>query len=291
MNRRIVAGLDGSTESVAAARWAAREAELRAVPLHLVHAEEWETSAGFPVTGADVRHQWAQNLLLETSESLRGEHPGLDISTEWLDGLPTASLIGVAAVSDMLVLGSRGLGSIAGSVLGSVGMAAVRTTERPVVLVRASEDGTARSGSGHPARDMLMGVDISRPCDRLLAFAFEEASRRACTLRVMHSWSAPPVLGYAPPLYPGIGREANRGIAAALHDLLAPWQHKFPSVHLVERVTAGHPAQELLGAEDGAGIVIVGRRIRRSVFGAHIGPVAHALIHHALAPVAVIAHD
>ncbi|MGW7456279.1 universal stress protein [Streptomyces sp. NPDC054797] len=290
MNRRIIAGLDGSAESVAAARWAAREAELREVPLHLVHAEEWGIPAGVPVMGADVRSRWARSILRETSEELREEHPGLDISTAWLDGLPTASLVGLAAVSDMLVLGSRGLGSIAGSVLGSVGMAAVRTTERPVVLVRASQDATARSGSVRADRDMLMGVDISRPCDRLLAFAFEEASRRACTLRVMQSWSAPPVLGYAPPLYPGIGREVNR-ISAALHDLLAPWHDKFPSVHLVERVTVGHPAQELLGAEGGACLVVVGRRIRRSVFGAHIGPVAHALIHHALAPVAVIAHD
>jgi nucleotide-binding universal stress UspA family protein len=40
MSQRIVVGLDGSAESVAAAHWGAREALLRDAPLHLVHAEE-----------------------------------------------------------------------------------------------------------------------------------------------------------------------------------------------------------------------------------------------------------
>ncbi|MFF2406624.1 universal stress protein [Streptomyces sp. NPDC058092] len=38
MNQRIVVGLDGSAESVAAAHWAAREALLRSAPVHLVHS-------------------------------------------------------------------------------------------------------------------------------------------------------------------------------------------------------------------------------------------------------------
>ncbi|MEV5437504.1 universal stress protein [Streptomyces sp. NPDC052682] len=34
-----------------------------------------------------------------------------------------------------------------------------------------------------------------------------------------------------------------------------------------------------------------GRRVRRSPFGIHIGPVTHAVVHHATAPVAVVPHD
>ncbi|QES47060.1 hypothetical protein DEJ50_03545 [Streptomyces venezuelae] len=36
---------------------------------------------------------------------------------------------------------------------------------------------------------------------------------------------------------------------------------------------------------------VVGRRVRRSALGAHIGPLTHAVMHHATSPVAVVAHD
>ena len=40
-----------------------------------------------------------------------------------------------------------------------------------------------------------------------------------------------------------------------------------------------------------ADLVIVGRRLRRAPLRAHIGPVAHAVMHHSAAPVAVARHD
>lgn len=91
----------------------------------------------------------------------------------------------------MLVLGSRGLSTLTGFVLGSVGMAVIQATERPIVLVRAAEDATPHVHGRHMDRDIVVGIDISRPCDDLLAFAFDEASRRACTLHALHSWMLP----------------------------------------------------------------------------------------------------
>ncbi len=37
--------------------------------------------------------------------------------------------------------------------------------------------------------------------------------------------------------------------------------------------------------------MVVGRRIRRSAMGAHIGTVTHAVLHHATTPVTVVVHD
>ena len=53
------------------------------------------------------------------------------------------------------------------------------------------------------------------------------------------------------------------------------------------------PALRVLLIDDSAdaSLVVVGRRTRRSPLGPHIGPVAHAVLHHAKAPVAVVAHD
>jgi nucleotide-binding universal stress UspA family protein len=50
-------------------------------------------------------------------------------------------------------------------------------------------------------------------------------------------------------------------------------------------------ANLLIGASRTASLVVVGRRVRHHPSGAHIGPVTHAVLHHATAPVAVVAHD
>ncbi|MCX5309125.1 universal stress protein [Streptomyces sp. NBC_00160] len=291
MNDRIVAGLDGSTESLAAARWAAREGLLRGLPLHLVHAEEWSSPRDLPMPTSDVRRHWAQALLNETADELRASHPGLEVGIRSIDGRPAAELASVAVGANMIVLGSRGLGTVTGFVLGSVGMAVIQATVRPVVMVRASEDAVPHPDGRHAARELLAGVDISRPCDALLAFAFEEAARRACALHVLHSWSLPPLVGYGAAYDPRVHAQLEMSAEASLHDVLAPWRDKYPDVGVISRASLGHAATELIRMGAEAGLIVVGRRIRRSSIGAHIGPVTHAVLHHAKAPVAVIAHE
>ncbi|AKL69521.1 MULTISPECIES: universal stress protein [Streptomyces] len=291
MNDRIVAGVDGSAEGLAAAHWAAREALLRGVPLHLVHAEEWSSPRSLAVPTSEVRRHWAQALLTETADELRARHPELDVHVRSFDGRPAAELSGMAAGSDMIVLGSRGLGTVTGFILGSVGMAVIQATVRPVVMVRANEAAAQHPDGRHGARELLVGVDTSRPCEALLAFAFEEAARRACALHILHNWSLPPLVGYGAAYDPRVHAQLEMSADASLRDVLAPWQDKYPDVGVIARASVGHAATELIRMGSGADLIVVGRRIRRSSVGAHIGPVAHAVLHHAKAPVAVIAHE
>ncbi|QPK49234.1 universal stress protein [Streptomyces gardneri] len=53
----------------------------------------------------------------------------------------------------------------------------------------------------------------------------------------------------------------------------------------------GSAGQELVRATATADLVVVGRHTRRSGVGPHLGHVAHAVLHHSRAPVAVIVHD
>ncbi|MGW9115063.1 universal stress protein [Streptomyces sp. NPDC055663] len=291
MNRRIVVGLDGSAESVAAAHWGAREALLRGSPLHLVHAEMWSSPHVGPSAGSEERRRAARTFLREASDELLGTHPRLAVSAESFDGQPAASLARATAGASMLVLGSRGLGTFRGFVLGSVGMSVIHAVEQPVVLVRASEDALPHTQGRHRDRDVVVGVDTARPCDALLSFAFDEASRRGCTLRALHSWTLPPLAGYGG----AYGPETNARIAeierTGLDDMLRPWQDMYPAVDLDAQATLGRASVQLLEAGSGAGLMVVGRHIRRSSLGRHIGPIAHAVLHHSTAPVAVIAHE
>ncbi|MFD7445657.1 universal stress protein [Streptomyces sp. NPDC059909] len=292
MPHHVTVGLDGSPESSAAAEWAAREALLREVPLRLVHADEWPVSAAIPVAGPDVRRRWADELLAAAAEELRQEYPSLEISTRRLSGRPAAALSIEAAEADLLVLGSRGLSGVMGFLLGSVGMETIGATERPVVLVRAPGQPGGRTEAAPEGRfgGVVVGVDIHHSCDPLLDFAFDEAARRGVRLRAVYGWSLPPFARDASALA-AAEREMSPDIARRLTHILAPWRQKFPSVEVVERSPIGAPSQLLVHAAADAELAVVGRRIRRSPLGAHIGSVAHAVIHHCAAPVAVVAHD
>ncbi|MEV0412806.1 universal stress protein [Streptomyces sp. NPDC050448] len=295
MEHHVTVGVDGSPESRAAARWAAREALLRRVPLRLVHAEDLLLPPLAPSGDPEVRERWTDEVLTGAAEELRRRHRQLDIVTRCLSGRPSAALAAEAADAALLVLGSRSLGRLVGFIIGSVSLSTLAATETPVVLVRTAGDPATDDPVVAEARpaygEIVVGVDVRQACDRVLAFAFEEAARRDCTLRAVHGRKLPSVMGYVPVLDPDAPREAERSAARMLADMLLPWRHKFPGVRVEEKTSIGSAGRELVQATAGADLVVVGRHVRRSPLGAHLGPVAHAVLHHAAAPVAVVAHD
>ncbi|MYV80102.1 universal stress protein [Streptomyces sp. SID1046] len=291
MANRVTVGLDGSPESTAAARWAAHEAELRGASLDLVHAEEWLENPPLPVTTTEDRRRWAEAVLRDTAEDVRRVHPSLKVDTRRVSGLPSLALTHAAEDSDMLVLGSRALGSVAGFLVGSTGFTTVAEAVRPVVLVRSVDRAGNPPDDARDTGPIVVGVDIHQPCDKLLAFAFEEASHRHCPLVIIHGWSPPPILSYAPALDPGVQQEMANGITATMDEMISPWHEKYPSLQVDCRATIGQPAIQILDAASTAALVVVGRRVRHAAFGTHIGPITHAVMHHAVSPVAVIAHE
>ncbi|MFE0631306.1 universal stress protein [Streptomyces sp. NPDC058864] len=308
MSRTVTAGLDGSPESRAAADWAAREALRRGLPLRLVHVHEWQpySTAYAPLAGAvaaldpDAQRQWAESVPRDAAAELAGRHPDLEISAGLVSGQPAAALAAAAEESELLVLGSRGLGALAGFLVGSVASATVAQAVRPVVLVRAGETGRDEHrpdldglvSEYTPFRDVVLGVDLARPHDDLLAFAFEAAMLRGTGLRAVHGWNLPASYGYNPAAIAlDLERELTDAQGKELTRVLAPWRAKYPAVQVVEQSLAGGAAHHLVEAAGDASLVVVGRRVRNAAAGLHIGPVTHAVLHHAKAPVAVVPHD
>ncbi|WP_137992077.1 universal stress protein [Streptomyces vilmorinianum] len=299
MSRTVVVGLDGSAESLAATEWAAREARLRGLPLKLVHAlEDWSPAYAYvpPVGGvvaptAYAPRYWAERIPREVSERLCDRHPDLEIRTEEVNGRPIEVLEAAAKDAEVLVLGSQGLSVLAGFVIGSVSMSVLAHAERPVVLVRAGEQAGDEYVRPGVYRDVVLGLDLARPCDEVIEYAFDAAQARGAGLRVVHGWSLPPVLGYDPAaIDPGHAAELETRESAALSAALRPWRDRFPGVRVEEQCVVGRAADHLAEASADASLLVIGRRIRRAAFGAHIGPVAHAVLHHTTAPVAVVPH-
>ncbi|MFD7611639.1 universal stress protein [Streptomyces sp. NPDC059828] len=293
MTRPVIVGLDGFPESRAAAEWGAAEALLRGVPLRLVHVEEWLSPATveLPAVDREDHRRWADELLEEAAEDLQQRHPQLKVTSRRLTGRTAAALGIEAAGGQLLVLGSRGLGAITGFLLGSIATATIGVTDTPVVLVRAPRATEAEQGPSTPERDVIVGVDIHETGVTMLEFAFDEAERRGCGLRAVHGWTLPFAFGYAPMLDPGVTREVASAVSRRLRDVMQPWRQRYPAVKVEERALVGAPAEQVLYEAEDADLIVVGRRIRRSPVGGHLGHVAHAVIHHATAPVAVVAHE
>ncbi|MFS8199651.1 universal stress protein [Streptomyces sp. CWNU-52B] len=289
MIRPITVGLDGSPESLAAADWAAREAQRRELPLHLVHAWSWQPHDVPAVQDPDTQKHWALRILRKAEEELRGRHPELTVSTEQLSETAAEVLLSQAEKAETLVLGSSGHGAIAGFMLGSVGQQVLARAGSPVVMVRAN----ARSAAKHDRGQVVVGLDdLGDPAASLLEFAFGTAAARRTQLRAVHAPSLPPLYGHGPIVGQLAGKEGGiTGQAEkALSEALKPWREKYPQLPVSHTVDLARPSTVVLRAAAQAGLVVVGRRVHRPALGMRIGPVAHAVLHHADAPVAVVPH-
>ncbi|MFG2269662.1 universal stress protein [Streptomyces chartreusis] len=296
----VIAGVDGSAESLAAAEWAAREAVRRDRPLRLVHAWNWHPrqGAGEPATAA--QRYLGRRALRQAEDRIRRTCPGAKLDDEQIEGPATTALLRAAACADLLVLGSRGLSGFTGFLIGSVALGVVARATTPVVLVREGEEASDEhlsADDGSPSvrtgyRDVVLGIDLGDPCDEVIEFAFEAARVRGARLRVVHAWQTPSPPGLGPGEVGLVnGPEQADEWLAFLTAVLNQWRDKYPEVEVAETVTEGRARSVLVRAATGASLLVVGRRMTERPAGPRIGPITHAAIHHAGCPVAVVPHE
>ncbi|NUK83615.1 universal stress protein [Streptomyces lunaelactis] len=292
MDRPIVVGVDRSPESVAALEWAAEEAQLRARPLQVLHAWEWHPRPLATVPADKSEHEWAQGALNDALERVSAQFPELPVEGELVSGAARDVLVAAATRAEMLVIGSRGIGTISGFLVGSVGLSTVARAERPVVLVRSAAAGNAAEAADDRLLPIAVGLDAAHHGDPLIEFAFEAARVRSLGLRFVYAYSPPSIHDRAAGKRDSpYGRELLQERQHALADVLSGWRQKYPDVAVTEEAVAGKPARVLLEAAAGARLLALGRPRRPARLGPHVGPVIHAATHHAPCPVAVVPHE
>jgi nucleotide-binding universal stress UspA family protein len=79
-----------------------------------------------------------QKLLSETTTKLKVEHPNLKIKDILKEGRPALKIIEVAREEDvdLIVMGSRGLGGVTGTILGSTSQSVVHSCTKPILIVK-----------------------------------------------------------------------------------------------------------------------------------------------------------
>lgn len=287
VGRPVIVGVDGSPSALQAVRWAAREAGRRRAPLRLVAAVGWVNvphQYGDPRTGTDtdlrtVVLRRARAHLMAAAAVAADAAAGREPELEVLDGFPVARLADESRAAQLVVIGDRGLGGVAGLLVGSVAVGLAAQGSCPVVVVRGRADAT--SGP------VVVGVDGSAVSEAALAFAFEAAAVRRAPLLAVHTWrelliDPVPVLDWL------AVEQAER---AVLGECLAGWGEKYPDVDVQRLVMRERPARALVEQSAQAQLVVVGSHGRGGVAGLVLGSVSHAVLHRAHCPVAIVRTD
>jgi nucleotide-binding universal stress UspA family protein len=142
--RRIVVGVDGSVESVAALRWACREAPLRGAEVHAVYVREEHchslASYAAPALSAEDDVSIDIDDLVRTVQA--DQAPRAQVRVEEVDGLAARVLLERCAGADMLILGTSADEPGGSRSAGPVIRACLRRAPCPVVVISAAQDPT-----------------------------------------------------------------------------------------------------------------------------------------------------
>jgi len=285
----IVVGVDGSYHAEKAVTWAAEEARLQQRPLTIVHVERvigaqergWLAQAGIPLSQITEEIRADSEDLIHAAHTLAAATaPVIEIETLLRVGDARSVLLELANRASMIVLGSRGRGTVSRLLLGSVSIAVSRRAACPVVVVRPREDVARLHG-------VLVGTDGSSRSTTTLETAFREASYRRLALTVVHcQWEAVAASGgwkTAGPFDPFYDDARVRAAEA-----VAGLREKFPDVEVTVEITAGHVDQCIADLSRAHDLTVVGRHARTLVERVGVLSLTTSIVEHACGPVLIV---
>ena len=282
----IVVGVDESPAAKVAVQWAARDAELRKIPLTLVHATSPEIATWPNVQLPAALARWHQDhgrrlvddAFKVVEEATRHGGPA-EVHTEILSSAAVPAMVDLSKDAEMVVTGCRGSGRWPGRLMGSVSSGLLRYAHCPVAIIH-DEDPLMPHPSKAP---VLVGIDGSSASELATAIAFDEASRRNVGLIAVHAWSDVDVSEW-----PGIDSPVTPSMAEeVLAERLAGWQEQYPDVQVSRTVVRDQPARQLVQRSEEAQLVVVGSRGRGGFADMLLGSVGETVAQMARMPVIV----
>ncbi|CAL9492833.1 Universal stress protein [Nocardiopsis dassonvillei] len=292
---RVVVGIDGSDNGRAALEWAAVEADRRGVPLRIVHA------LGMPLVvtayGGPARFEPTEEIQGQAAEVLRDAaahvaevRPGVEAETVTaLEEAPLA-LLRQSHPHDLLVVGTRGMGTVKAMFVGSVSVRLAAQAPCPVAVVPAHDGKPTATG----LKRIVVGVDGSPNSRRALGAAVDLVAGTGGELVVVHSWEVPypydPVALTASGFQPQedlFEKQSEQLVAEMLAEAIDE-QRDDVAIDVTVVRTQDAPVNAILKAAEGADAIVVGSRGRGTVRGLLLGSVSQGLLHHSKIPVVVL---
>jgi nucleotide-binding universal stress UspA family protein len=266
-----------SDSSLVAVDTAATEAALRHLPLHIVHADPFESAAD---TTAGPLPREPGRCVNRAMERAQAAHPDLKVIGEVVRRYPQSALVEASSDAELVVIGARGLTAVARALLDTVAGGLVRQASCPVLVTR---------GPGVPDGPVVVGVDGSPNSQAAVDFAFAEADLHGRPLLIVHAWSRPG------PHQPGSAlprdfdaASIQAGAERLISEATAGRPEEYPDVDLSHQVVHGHARQALIASGHKASLLVVGAHGRRLPPVPEPGSVTRYLLYHAPCPLVVV---
>ncbi|MEV4061074.1 universal stress protein [Nonomuraea dietziae] len=210
----VIVGYDGSDFSMQALDWAMDEAELRKLPLTVVHAWQWPYGEADAEAKLHLRKA-AEHVLWHGADCVRHASSVETVETDLYEGAASERLVALSDQAELVIVGSRGMSGLPLAALGSVASQVAAHARCPVVVVRGA--GPLPSPA-HPGPVVATETE-----EAVLDFAFREASMQRL-----------PLLSLAP--LPELWRDRHPDVVAQTGRDIPP----HASLVVVSRTRHGH---------------------------------------------------
>ena len=173
----ILVGVDGSTESIAAVKWATDRALRTGGRVHvlctyaLASYSAAALDGGYAVLDDEALKRGAQQVVEEAVATAKERGLG-KVTSSIEPGVPAGVLVEMSREVALVVVGSRGGGSFADRLLGTVSSALPAHAKCPVVIVPRHTSGKCFM----PIERVVVGVDGTEVPSSALRRAIDEAS-------------------------------------------------------------------------------------------------------------------
>lgn len=279
---KILVGIDGSVRGEHALAWAMRRAQRDAASLALVAVVD---PAVAREAGSDVATmRTASEHALEAAQAtVAGQCPGVEVSTQVVEGGIVESLVDASAGCDMVVVGSHHGSTIGEAIGGAKGLRISVSIPVPTVVIPADWS-SDEAGMG-----IVCGVGPDKVSERAVAFAVREALASGDSLELVSAWGLPPVLTRPAEMLGGglapVGEQFQRDLDARV----AALTEANPELKVTGRAVEGSsPAQTLVKCSEGSRMLVLGTHSRTAFGRALFGSVTHGALLNLNVPTVVV---
>jgi len=279
----VVVGVDGTQQGLHAVQFAVAEARRVGCGVRLVHSlpELAATSPIVPMIGYEAFDDVAQKIMREAEQAARTHWDGLVPLEKVIRTGPRVHVLVQESVgAHMVVLGHRDRPLLGRVFTASTTTGVAMRARCPVVCIPMVWQAAANHGQ------VVVGIEHPEHAYQVLSHAFVAASTRRARLRVLHTWKL-----QRP--YDDLvvsSREAEAwtvSLADRLRAALADLRTAYAEVPVEIDVRHQDPPAALLGATEGADLLVIGRRGHGAPIEMPLGSTARAMIREARCPVEI----